>query len=676
MTNTMTKKDIYDINSAEHISAMQYIRMRPRFYLGNSNVFNTALREVSDNAFDEIIKGYASHVTVTFHGDHSVSVLDDGRGVPAEGVRKNADGVQLNAIQFLLGQPMAGTNFSNSGTTSAGTNGVGSSATNAISRRFDVTSYRNGKEYHQSFKDGEPVVFTGDTFDPDAPATLNRGKELKGTTTSHPDGTLIRCLLDETLEPDDAIDIADLLFRLHTMCRLTDGSHLAIRKDDSPVTHDVVEDTYDGPWGIIPTFHYVFDSEDTCSDPFVISGKTDYSANNTTLPVEFDIAFTPSKRPEVYSFVNGVYSPDGGSHHTSVVKALGDVLEERGAKLRGLSLKKGEEAPKAEHYVSCLSAIISVRTPSAPYTSQDKCATKSVPLANAMRTAVGNAMSTWVNQTANTSVITTWANQALTLAREDQAIKLAKERAKKTSAHAAKLGENMRMPVKLLPSRNVGPGSGAELFICEGDSAASALKAARDAEFQAIFPIRGKILNVYDMSPVRALKNQEISDIVTILGAGVGRDFDVSRMRYDRIIFAFDADQDGFHIGALLLTMCHVLFRGLIESGRVFIAQPPLFIVSKGREKIYCLNETEKRVALKKLGKGATLTREKGLGETDSASLNDTLMNPSARVLVQVKNDVHKSREYGWDTFFGKDTEARKEWLTSLEGWSQDDATF
>ncbi len=293
-----------------------------------------------------------------------------------------------------------------------------------------------------------------------------------------------------------------------------------------------------------------------------------------------------------------------------------------------------------------------------------------------MRAAVGNAMSTWVNQTANTSVITTWANQALTLAREDQAIKLAKERAKKTSAHTAKLGENMRMPVKLLPSRNVGPGSGAELFICEGDSAASALKAARDAEFQAIFPIRGKILNVYDMSPVRALKNQEISDIVTILGAGVGRDFDVSRMRYDRIIFAFDADQDGFHIGALLLTMCHVLFRGLIESGRVFIAQPPLFIVSKGREKIYCLNETEKRVALKKLGKGATLTREKGLGETDSASLNDTLMNPSARVLVQVKNDVHKSREYGWDTFFGKDTEARKEWLTSLEGWSQDDATF
>lgn len=666
----MMKKndDTYDINSGKHYSDMEYIRLRPRFYLGNQ-VYLTAVREVTDNAFDEIIKGYATTITVTFHKDGSISVLDDGRGVPAEGEREG-----MNGIVFFLGQPRAGSNFDNASTASAGTNGIGVSATNAISRRMDVTVWRDGKEFHQSFKEGQPGMFAGKTFDADAPFTPTSGGELTPTPTRHPNGTQVRFLLDETVEPDDELDNRNVVFRLETMCYLTPGSHVNIIVEDEELS-GVESAQLGGGWGVDKVFTHLYPTLGKHAAPQIVSGETTYRSNNVDIPVKIEVGFLPTASGEVHSFVNGIYTPDGGSHHTGAIKGVCDALEERVKKLRSLPLKKGESAPQGDYFGDCAAIVISVHTPSAPYTGQDKLNTKSVPLANAVRSEVARIMGVWCAQSANTSMVTDWAKLALDSARETEALQLIKKRTKKTAA-TQKLGENLRMPEKLLPSQVSGAGSGAELFICEGDSAASALKAARDAKFQAIFPIRGKILNTYNMAVSKALQNKEISDIMTILGAGIGKEFNVDTMRYDRIILAADADFDGFHICSLLILLMNTLCKGAIEAGKVFVAQPPLFIVTKGKEKIYCLNDAERDRAIKKIGSGAKVSREKGLGETDSESLNDTIMNPETRILIQVKNDVNTARGYSWETFFGKDTESRKEWLSSLEGLEHDNAAF
>lgn len=661
----MTQKDTYSISSGKHYNDMEYIRLRPRFYLGGQ-VYNCAAREVTDNAFDEIIKGYGTTVTVTINPDHSITVLDDGRGVPAEDVDKKTG---MNGIMFFMGQPRAGSNFGNEDTTSSGTNGIGVSATNAVSSRMDVTAWRGGKQYLQSFKEGIPGVFSGTEWGPDQPFKPNKGGKLIGKKSSHPNGTEVRFLLDSTVQEDDALDIEDMLFRLNTMCRLTQNSTLILDTTNAPkgIEHTTV--TYSGPWGIEPLYQYVFTDKDTIS---TVSGKCTYTLNTggkqKDLPISWEIAFAPAKEPEVYSFVNGVYAPEGGSHHTSILKGLGLALEDKGSRIRGLDLKKGESAPSADDYAACVKAVISVRTPTAPYANQDKVSTRSVPMANALRASSQKQFGVWADQQSNSARVKAWSKLALTHQREVESIKITRARVQ-AGQKSMRLGENMRMPEKLLPSRVSGPGSGAELFICEGDSAASALKGARNSQTEAIFPIRGKIPNVYDMTAANALKNKEIAAIMTILNTSIGSNCQPEKCRYDKIIIATDSDPDGIgHIASLCIILFYRMFPGIIERGMLYIAQPPLFIVSKGKQKIYCLNENEKNKALKKLGRGATVTREKGLGETDPDSLHDTVMNPDTRILIQIKNDMKKARGFTLTTFFGAGNgDARKEWIATLD---------
>lgn len=644
----MAKKTGYSTEDIKNIDNIDHIRLRTRVYLGQ-DVRDTAAREITDNAFDEIVKGYGTRVDVEINTDGSITVTDDGRGLPVD----MKDGV--NGIVLTLGTAMSGSNFEDT-TTAAGTNGIGASATNAISSRMDVTVWRDSKEYNQSFREGRPGVYKGKDFDPSAEFTPKEGMKLVGKKSSHKDGTRVRFIFDETILPDDELHIDDFVMRINATARLIDKAKLSI------VNHNTGEKTdFNGPWGVESVMDYM--SGGKAKEPAVISGSATFINGGSESTVDYDIAFASnSDNNEVFAFTNGVFNPDGGSHANSAVKIIGSVLEERGSRLRSLGLKKGESSPKADDYMARSTVVVSVRSSGVSFVGQDKRAIRAIALGNALRNDSETKLKKWANSKASTDMVTAWAKEALTRAREVAGAELARERAKLESS-SKRMGENMSMPEALVPCRQTGRGTGATLFIVEGKSAMSTVRSARDSKTQAIYPIRGKILNTYGMAQSKAMKNKEISDIIKIIGAGIGDNCDPSKSRYDMIVFLSDADPDGMNIQSLLTIMAKELLEPMVKEGMFFYANPPLFVVSKGREKIYCLDEGERDDAVKQLGtKGVNVTREKGLGESDADDLYDTVMNPDSRILtkpVQVESDF----EYTFDDFFGKDLERRKEWI-------------
>lgn len=655
-----------DIDTYE---GMDHIRLAPSMWLGDT-IRTTAAREIVDNAVDEIVRGYASTVTLLFHSDGSLEVRDDGRGLPVDFKAKE----NKNGIVLTLGTAMSGSNFRAEGAATAGTHGVGASGTNAISRRFDVTVFQNGKCYRQCFKEGKPGHFDSDDFDPDAPFTLAEGEKLKGQKIppGFPEhGTWVRFFFDPTIDSDDELDREMLIFRAKMMCYLTPGMTLVIAKDGDD--DDAVQ-----------TYSFADSGAHTALEQ--VTGQTamirldgDFTFGAENRAASYDLALTPADEQRHVAATNGVYTPDGGSHVDPVFKAVGEALSSK--QLRGLKRGVGEPYPSAADFAATCSMAINFRMKNARYTSQEKRALQSNRvLSNALRKELTHKLTIWAASPANSASLTTWAERALEHARTVRKIEDVRKAARDKRNKAGQ-GTNLSLPEKLLPCKETGRGSGAELFICEGDSALGTVKDSRYSSFQAAYPLRGKPINSYGMllgssggagksGGRKTLRsNEEYRALEAIIGCGVREACDPENSRYDRIIFATDADVDGYNISALLLQMFWDSYKPLLDEGMIYIAVPPLFIVTTDKdERIYCVTEDDRDETISELKakgrKKIEIQRCKGLGEMDPPDFRKTVMNPETRTLIQIT--VDEDAEGNLAVQFGPDAQPRRDWIDKM----------
>ena len=661
----------YSAADIKTLDPLDHIRLRVGNALGN-NPFETAVREVIDNSYDEAVAGHGTSVTIILRGDSSIEVIDNGRGVPFDFDEKD----QKNGVVKSLGTFMSGGKFENN-SGSAGLNGIGTTATNAISDRFDVTVWRGGKQYVQCFHHGRPGHFAGDGFDAKADFKRADGERLKpgkprDDAPAH--GTSVRLVLDHTVAADAPFDINNVLFRAHCSARLIHGVTLVVRDEGwAEEVNPLLVGTATGYYGPAALLEFISAYHNLPARQHVIAVEGEALFTNVRGEVPFTYraaAFPTDTAARVWGFANGVYTPNGGSHVPATTRGIGAALAERTSRLRGLGLQKGEEAPSADDFASVCAAAVAVTAPEVHFSGQAKEAIESRSLGLNLAKDIERRVSLWAASPTNSDTVTAWAMIALEYARTKRSVESARARAR-TKSQARSLGENLSLPDKLLPSRVTGRGSGAELFICEGDSALGTIKAARDATFQAAFPLKGKPMNIYNMTLAKARANVEFDSVERILGAGAKDHCDPEKCRYDRILFAADADADGGNISSLLLVMFLEAFKPLVEAGMVYATMPPLFVVSQGTERIYCQTEDDRDVAVAELrkkhpSKKIDVQRNKGLGEMNADDFWNTVLDPDQRTVLKMTVPDPEHTESLRGVLFGGAAQGRRDWIADM----------
>lgn len=671
MAETYSTKDISVIDDT-----IEYIRMRPNLYLTNDPM-NVAFREIFDNAFDEVTNGNATTVTITIHGDGSYEVEDDGRGVPVDFDKTRS----MNGIVMTLGTPMSGGKFRAQGKEKSGysgtkgisgTNGIGASGTNAISQRFSVVSYRGGKMYTQDFSQGRPGTFKGTSYDAEAPFTRSmKGTPLKGKKSDRPaghTGTRVRFTFDDSVVTGTTLNLDDVLFRAKCSAALIPGSTLHINHADG--TTETVTGTDNGTSDIMKTVL-------GASPILVISGSTEFEEKGLKKGVDWNASIHVSHDSSSYGFVNKVYTQNGGSHITAMYKAIGEIMEERASGMKSfLKLRKGENTPSADNFASTASVVISIDSSEIAFDGQEKSSFKSGAFHNALYKDVIDKLGSWAKSKNNIESVRMWAGLARDKNREERSIDMAKKRNRTTPKN---VGETLLLPAKYLPCMGQ-RGDGTELWITEGDSAMSTVSSARDSDFQAAIPVRGKILNVYNMAPDRAYKrNAEVRDIINVLGGGFGKNFKPEECKFDKIFMATDADYDGYHINILGMLLFYEMTPGLIESGLLWRVYPPLFIVTSPNKDVrrYAVDKGDRDriiVEMKEAGiKNPQVQRCKGLGEMNAQDFWDSVMNPETRIAKKVTiEDIDEAKNVLETLFPMKKNEhssnRKKEWYSQVLG--------
>jgi DNA gyrase subunit B len=661
-----TSSDITELDDVQHT------RLRPAVNLG-LDVLNTALRELVDNAIEEVAvpSHGGSTVTIVLHTDGSVTVSDDGRGLPVDTDPLTGK----NGIVKTLGTARAGGKFSahtDAASTGAGLNGIGAAAAVFISARTDVTVRRGGRTYLQSFGEGYPGSFAGNAFDPRAEFVRNDTQKLRGSANRAPQdhGTSVRILFDSAVTPDATIDIGEVLLRAHAAARMCPGVHLQVIDEGWPLG-DVPEplaQRFDGPWGTEALLELMCTAAENPLPEVTVTveGTGMYTTGRGPTPMRWSVAAGPVEPPTVAGFCNTVRTPNGGSHLNAAVKGLTAALAERVSRIRALGLAKGENGPEAQDFAAVTALAVDTRAPDVGWDSQAKTSVSSRSLNLAMAPEVARAVAVWAVSPANSAAIATWAKLALEAARARRSAEGAKERSRAASK-AKGLGTNLSLPPKLLPSRESGRGSGAELFICEGDSALGTIKAARDATFQAAFPLKGKPPNTFGWTAAKARTKDEFDAIERILGCGVRDHCDPEKCRYDRILFASDADPDGGNINSSLISMFLDFYRPLIEAGMVYVTLPPLFVVYDANTRIYCQDEAERDEAVARMRadskRKVEVQRNKGLGEMNADDFWNTVLDPTQRTVYRIGPDdkaldLHR-------VLFGGSPDGRREWMAA-----------
>ena len=661
-----TAADITELDDVQHT------RLRPAVNLGQE-VLLTALRELVDNAVEEVADPShgGSTVTITLHADSSVTVADDGRGLPVDSDRVTGK----NGIVKTLGTARAGGKFSahaDAAITGAGLNGIGAAAAVFISARTDVTVLRDGKTYTQSFGKGYPGTFTGKDFDPDAEFVRDDTQKLRGVANKSPKarGPAVRILFDPQVAPDCSIDITEVLLRAHAAARMCPGVHLQVIDEGWTLSEvpEMLAQPFDGPWGTDSLLDLMCAAGGTPQPELhlLVEGSGSYTTGRGPTPMRWSVAAGPAEPATVAAFCNTVRTANGGSHLSAAVKGLSEALAERAGRMRDLGLAKGENGPEAQDFAAVTALAVDTRAPDVSWDSQAKTSVSSRSLNLAMTPEVARAVTVWAANPANAAAAGTWAKLALESARARRSAEGAKERSRAASK-ARGMGTNLSLPPKLLPSRESGRGSGAELFICEGDSALGTVKAARDATFQAAFPLKGKPPNTFGWTAAKARTKEEFDSIERILGCGVRDHCDPEKCRYDRILFASDADPDGANINSSLISMFLDFYRPLVAAGMVYVTLPPLFVVYDGDTRIYCQDDAERDEAVTTLRAASRrkveVQRNKGLGEMNADDFWHTVLDPAQRTVYRISPD-DKALELH-HTLFGGPPEGRRDWMAA-----------
>ena len=627
MSTTATKNSTsYDASSIQVLEGLEAVRRRPGMYIGSTDQrgLHHLVREIVDNSVDEALGGYCDTIVCTIKPDSTVIVVDNGRGIPVDKHEKT----KTSALEVIMTVLHAGGKFGGGGyKVSGGLHGVGASVVNALSSSMSVEVRRNGKVYRQEYERGVPK----------GPV-----KQI-GTTDPGDHGTTTTFLADRTIFNDDSEYSFDALTQwFRETAYLTRGLKLTLVDERSDR-----EASFYFEGGIVSFVRHLNRNRAVVHErPFYVSKE---------LPaclVEVALQYNDSYGESTHTFANNINTVDGGTHLSGFKSALTRTINDY-AKRNGFL--KGDEALSGEDVREGLTAIVSVKLAEPQFEGQTKGKLGNAEVAGAVQAVVNEALGAFLEE--NPQVAKRVIDKCLNAARAREAARKARELVQRKGGL-----DSFSLPGKLADCTERDP-SRAELYIVEGDSAGGSAKQGRDRRFQAILPLRGKILNVEKARLDKILQNNEIRTLITALGTSVGDQFDISKLRYHRIIIMTDADVDGAHIRTLLLTFFFRHLEQLILDGRVYIAQPPLYRVKAGKEEMWVYNEEQREEAIKKLGEKAEVQRYKGLGEMNPDQLWSTTMDPAVRTLMQVSIEDGVQADETFDMLMGSAVPPRKKFI-------------
>ena len=622
----------YNDDAIQVLEGLEAVRKRPGMYIGSTDHrgLHHLAYEIVDNAVDEALSGYATKIEVTIHKDQSLSVKDNGRGMPTG---KHASGIPT--IQVIFTILHAGGKFGQGGyKTSGGLHGVGASVVNALSDWLTVEVLRDGTLYKQSFKNGgEPV-----------------GTVKKEKTSRRGSGTTVTFLPSDKTFSTTNWSYETLAERLRESAFLLKGLTIVLTDERTGES-----ETFHYEEGIRDFIQYLNEEKDT------LSPVVDFDSTVDGVETEFAFQYNDGYSETILSFVNNVRTKDGGTHEVGMKSALTKAFNEYARKV-GL-LKEKDKNLEGSDVREGLTAIISLRIPEEILQFEGQ--TKDKLGTPAARGIVDNTISEQLGffLTENGEIAQELIRKAIKAREAREASRKAREESR--NGKKGKKKETL-LSGKLTPAQSKNPKKN-ELYLVEGDSAGGSAKQGRDRKFQAILPLRGKVINTEKASISDILKNEEINTIIYTIGAGVGSDFKIEDCNYDKIVIMTDADTDGAHIQVLLLTFFYRYMKPLIEAGKVYLALPPLYKISKGTGKKqvieYAWTEKELEEKTKLVGKGYLLQRYKGLGEMNADQLWDTTMNPDTRTLIRVVIDDKAQAERRVSTLMGNKVEPRRKWI-------------
>lgn len=622
----------YNDDAIQVLEGLEAVRKRPGMYIGSTDHrgLHHLAYEIVDNAVDEALSGYATKIEVTIHKDQSLTVKDNGRGMPTG---KHASGIPT--IQVIFTVLHAGGKFGQGGyKTSGGLHGVGASVVNALSDWLTVEVLRDGTLYKQSFKNGgEPV-----------------GTVKKEKTSRRGSGTSVTFLPSDKTFSTTNWSYETLEERLRESAFLLKGLTIVLTDERTGES-----ETFHYEEGIRDFIQYLNEEKDT------LSPVVDFDSTVDGVETEFAFQYNDGYSETILSFVNNVRTKDGGTHEVGMKSALTKAFNEYARKV-GL-LKDKDKNLEGSDVREGLTAIISLRIPEEILQFEGQ--TKDKLGTPAARGIVDNTISEQLGffLTENGEIAQELIRKAIKAREAREASRKAREESR--NGKKGKKKETL-LSGKLTPAQSKNPKKN-ELYLVEGDSAGGSAKQGRDRKFQAILPLRGKVINTEKASISDILKNEEINTIIYTIGAGVGSDFKIEDCNYDKIVIMTDADTDGAHIQVLLLTFFYRYMKPLIEAGKVYLALPPLYKISKGTGKKqvveYAWTEKELEEKTKLVGKGYLLQRYKGLGEMNADQLWDTTMNPDTRTLIRVVIDDKAQAERRVSTLMGNKVEPRRKWI-------------
>jgi DNA gyrase subunit B len=625
----MSRESEYGAGQIQVLEGLEAVRKRPAMYIGStdSRGLHHLVYEVVDNSIDEALAGYCDEIRVAVHEDGSVSVSDNGRGIPVD-THEQYDRPAVEVIMTVL---HAGGKFDNkSYQVSGGLHGVGVSVVNALSEWLEVEIRRNGALWTHRFDHGEPVE-----------GAFERVRDLEPDEET---GTTIRFRPDEEIFETLAFEFSTLENRLRELAFLNSGVEIGLSDE---TTDEANSFCYEG--GIRAFVRYLNETKSTLHDDVIY-----YDDEDQDIEVEVAMQATEELQGSIHAFANNINTREGGTHLTGFKTALTRVVNDYA---RNNDLLDDLDSLKGEDIREGLTAVISIKHPDPQFEGQTKTKLGNSEVRGIVESVTHERLGTYFEE--NPGTAQSLVMKAVEAAKARRAAKKAEELTRRKSAL-----ESTALPGKLADCQSKDP-SESELFIVEGDSAGGSAKQGRDRHFQAILPLKGKILNVEKHRLDRILENNEVRALITAIGAGIGEEFDIDDVRYERIIMMTDADVDGAHIRTLLLTLLYRHMRPLIEAGYVYAAQPPLYRVRYRGETYDAMTEAERdRIVEEKCdGNPTQVQRFKGLGEMNPEQLWDTTMNPENRVLKRITLEDAAAADRMFNILMGDAVEPRKQFI-------------
>lgn len=629
----MADKNNYGVESIQALEGIEHVRKRPGMYVGGTDIkaLHHLVYEVVDNSIDEALAGSCDTIKVTIHKDNAVTVEDNGRGIPVgpHPSKKDSKGKPMDTLDVVMTIIGAGGKFGGGGyKVSGGLHGVGVSAVNALSDECEVWVRREGKLWYQSYKRGV------------AQGLVKASGKADGT------GTTVKFLRDETIfKEDNEFKFENLAQRFREMSFVTKG--VTIQLTDERSDREI---TFHFEGGIRSFVRYLNRSKESLHPVIYAEKEVD------GVGIEVAIQYTDAFAESLFSFANTINTPDGGTHLTGLRTALTRTLNDYARKAS--LLKESDPNFTGNDTAEGVTAIVSVKHREPQFESQTKVKLMNPEVATAVQRVVVESFGAFLEE--NPREAKAIVEKCLTSARARDAARKARDLVIRKSAL-----ESMTLPGKLADCSERDAAK-CELYIVEGDSAGGSAKQGRDRHFQAILPLRGKILNTERTRLDKILGNNEVKSLISALGTGIGEGFDLTGLRYHRVIIMTDADVDGSHIRTLLLTFFFRYMQTLIEGGYLYIAQPPLYRIEHKKTAKYVYSDAEKDKTLKEIGAGAdkaSIQRYKGLGEMNAEQLWDTTMDPANRTLLQVMIEDAAAADYTFDMLMGSEVPPRRKFI-------------